>query len=120
MDVALNMRIRQGQVFGKKVRLNDGNIVLEYTNAVNGSSQTAAGGKVAIPEKFEISIPVFKGLDAKRYTVEARFRYRLTGGALKIQYELVRPAKVMEAAFKEMLAEIQKAAKTTVLFGLPE
>ena len=120
MDIALNMRVKQGQVFGNKVNLNDGNIVLEYTNQVEGSAQSSSGGKIAIPEKFEISIPVFKGLDAKRYTIEARFRYRLTGGVLRIQYELVRPAKVMEAALKEMLAEIQKVAKTDVLFGLPE
>jgi uncharacterized protein YfdQ (DUF2303 family) len=120
MDIALNMRVKQGQVFGNKVNLNDGNIVLEYTNAVEGSAQSAGGGKLSIPEKFEISIPVFKGLDAKRYTIEARFRYRLSNGALKIQYDLIRPAKVMEQAFKDMLAEIEKAAKTAVLFGTPE
>uniref|UniRef100_A0A6M3KGA5 Uncharacterized protein n=1 Tax=viral metagenome TaxID=1070528 RepID=A0A6M3KGA5_9ZZZZ len=38
MDIALNMRVKQGQVFGNKVNLNDGNIVLEYTNAVEGSA----------------------------------------------------------------------------------
>jgi len=120
MDIALNMRVKQGQVFGNKVNLNDGNIVLEYANQVDGSAQSSTGGKLAIPEKFEISIPVFKGLDSKRYTVEARFRYRLTGGSLTLRYDLVRPAKVMEQAFKDMLADIQKESKTTVLFGTPE
>ncbi len=120
MDIALNIRVKQGQVFGNKVNLNDGNIVLEYTNSVDGSSATASGGRVAIPEKFEISIPVFKGLEATRYTIEARFRYRLNGGNLTLRYDLVRPAKVMEQAFKDMLGEIEKESKTRVLFGTPE
>ncbi len=118
MDIALNIRVKQGQVFGNKVNLNDGNIVLEYANQVDASA--GAGGKLAIPEKFQINIPVFKGLDAPRWKIDARFRYRLTGGNLTLRYDLVRPAKVMEAAFKDMLAEIQKAAKTVVLFGLPD
>ena len=118
MDIALNMRVKQGQVFGNKVNLNDGNIVLEYTNQVEGTAGTT--GKVAIPEQFEIKIPVFKGLDSPKYAIVARFRYRMANGALTLRYDLVRPAKVLEAAFKDMLAEIQKAAKTVCLFGQPE
>jgi uncharacterized protein YfdQ (DUF2303 family) len=121
MDVALNMRVRQGQTFSKKVNLNDGNIVFEYANLVEGSGGASPTGEsLKIPERFEISIPVFKGLDAPKYMIEARFRYRLSGSALKIQYELIRPAKVMEQAFKSMLDTIQTEAKTLVLFGLPE
>lgn len=120
MEIALNMRVQQGQRFGNKVNLTNGNMVLEYQNIVDGSSQSSAGAKIAIPEKFEISIPVFKGLDAKRYTIEARFRYRLVNGSLQLRFDLVRPVNVFEAAFKEMLADIEKAAKTKVLFGTPE
>ena len=120
MDIALNIRVRQDQVFGNKVNLNDGNIILQYQNVVEGTAQQTSGEKVAIPEQFEISIPVFKGLDSPKYTVEARFRYRLAGGKITLRYDLVRPGKVIEQAFKEMLAEIQKASGTTVLFGQPE
>lgn len=120
MEIALNMRVQQGQRFGNKVNLTNGNMVLEYQNVVDGSSQSAAGAKIAIPENFDISIPVFKGIEAKRYTIEARFRYRLVNGTLQLRFDLVRPAKVFETAFKEMLADIEKAAKTRVLFGVPE
>ncbi len=118
MDVALNMRVKQGQVFGNKVNLTDGNLVLEYANQVDATA--GAGGKLAIPEKFEISIPVFKGLESPKYTVEARFRYRLNSGQLSLRYDLVRPAKVVEKAFKDLLDTIQNVSKTTVLFGSPE
>lgn len=121
MGIALNMRIRSGQVFGKRVSLKDGAINLEYHNTVDGSGGSSPTGEnLAIPEKFEISIPVFRGLDSPRYTVEARFRYRLNGGALSLRYDLVRPAKVVEAAFKAMLEEIETAAGTKVLWGTPE
>lgn len=120
MDIALNIRVRQDQVFGNKVNLNDGNLILQYQNQVEGSVPQPNGEKVAIPERFEISIPVFKGLDSPKYTVEARFRYRLASGKITLRYDLVRPAKVMEQAFKDMLAEIEKEAKTKCLFGTPE
>ena len=118
MDVALNIRVKRGEVFGNKVNLTDGNLVLEYANQVD--AQAGAGGKLAIPEKFEISLPVFKGLESPKYTVEARFRYRLNSGQLSLRYDLVRPAKVVEKAFKDLLETIQKVSKTTVLFGSPD
>jgi len=120
MDVALNMRIRQGQVFGKKVRLNDGDIVLEYSNSVEGTSTMATGETLTIPERFEISVPVFKGRDAPKYIVEARFRYRLNNGSLKIHYDLVRPNKTIETAFAALLDEIETTANTKILWGTPE
>lgn len=120
MDIALNMRVRQGQVFGKRVNLKNGAINLEYHNTVDGSGGSSPTGEsLAIPEKFEISIPVFAGIDSPRYTVEARFRYRLNGGALSLRYDLVRPAKVVEEAFKVMLEEIEGATGIKVLWGTP-
>lgn len=118
MDIILNFKVRQGQAFGNKVNLHDGNMVVEYTNQVEGGA--GQSGKVAIPQEFTIKIPVFKGLIEPKYEVGARFRYRLQNGGLTLRYDLIRPAKVMEQAFKDMLAEIQKASKTTVLFGSPE
>jgi uncharacterized protein YfdQ (DUF2303 family) len=120
MDIALSIRVRQGQVFGKKVNLNDGNIVLDYANNVEGTAGGLTGERIQIPERFEISIPVFKGLDTPKYTVEARFRYRLQGGNLTLRYDLVRPHKVIEQAFKDLLSKIQTEAGTQVLFGTPE
>ena len=120
MDIALSMRVRQGQVFGKKVNLNDGNIRLEYTNTVEGSAGSSTGESLIIPERFEISIPVFQGLNTPKYNVEARFRYRLSNGNLTLRYDLVRPKKTLELAFTYMLSEIQVKAKTIILFGQPE
>ena len=78
------------------VRLQDGNVRLDYTADVSGS--TGRSGEIVVPEMIKIGIPVHDGLGAPKYAFDARFRYRLNGGALTIWYELVRPKKVVDAA----------------------
>jgi uncharacterized protein YfdQ (DUF2303 family) len=119
MGIALNMRVSQSQGFAKAVRLQDGNVQFTYSNVVEGSASNAAGA-ITIPEIFKISIPVFEGLKAPHYVLEARFRYRLHSGALTIRYELVRPHKVIEEAFADLVYQIQDETKAIVLFGTPE
>lgn len=120
MDIALNMKVSQIQGFAKAVRLSDGNIDFTYTNEVDASAKGATGGKITIPETFTIEVPVFEGPSAPKYKIDARFRYRLNGGALSVQYELVRSHKVLEQAFTDLVDKIAKATKQPILFGSPE
>lgn len=121
LEIALSMKAKSNQSLSSKADLNNGAITLEYVNVIEGSAQSASGGKVSIPEEFTISIPVFRGLDEKKYQIKARFRYRVQGPSLKVRYELIRPELVFEQAFKDMLADIEKAiGSKKVLFGLPE
>lgn len=117
MDIALNFKVQQGQTFSKAVNLDNGMIDLTYANTVEAS---AGAGKVSIPGTFTIRVPVWSGLDAVAYEVTARFRFTLLNGALKIRYELIRPHKVVEQAFKDCLTKIETQAKTKVLFGSAE
>lgn len=119
MDIALNLRVKQSQGFSNAVRLQDGNIQFAYSNVVEGSAANEAGA-IVIPETFRLSVPVFEGLQAPKYELEARFRYRLHSGALTIRYELVRPHKVIEQAFKDLVVKIEAETKAKVLFGTPE
>lgn len=114
MDIAINMRVTQAQGFSKAVRLQDGNVRFTYSNDVSGSA-----GDLAIPEIFKICIPVFEGLGADRYTMDARFRYRLVNGELKVRYELVRPHKVVELAFDKTIRLIEKETQQKIFFGTP-
>ena len=119
VEIALNFRVKSGMHFTSALRLEDGNCELAYTETVDGSTQNAKGNKIKIPENFTIEIPVFDGLNAKKYRIEAYFRYRVAGGALTIWYQLVRPHKVMEQAFKDLVAQIAKESKAEILFGTP-
>jgi len=120
LQIALNFRVNADVRFSVAQRLNDGNHELAYQNVVSATAGSSAGGKLQIPEKFTIAIPVWAGIDAKKYKIEARFRYRLREGALTIWYELIRPRNVMEQAFKDLWDQIAKATKAPILHGTPE
>lgn len=120
LAIALNFRVKADVAFSIAQRLEDGNVELGFSNTVQGSATGAGGGKVKIPETFHIEVPVFAGLNAPRYKVEARFRYRLADGKLTLWYELVRPAKVVEKAFADIWESIKKATKAPILLGTPE
>jgi len=120
MQLALNFRVAEKIAFANPTRLQDGQTELTYSQIVEGSSQSAKGGKVKIPETFTIEIPIFAGLNAVRHAIEARFRYRLVGGVLSIWYDLVRPHKAVEEAFRAVWDYIQDETQTTILHGSPE
>lgn len=120
LAIALNFRVKADVNFSAAQRLQDGYVDFGYSNLVNAEAKGDNGHKLQIPEQFTIEVPVFAGIDAKRYKVEARFRYRLREGKLTLWYELVRPHKVIEQAFKDVWTEIEKATKAPILHGTPE
>lgn len=125
LAIALNFRIKADVAFSVAQRLTDGRINLGYSNMVDASAEApaapgASAVKLTIPEKFTIEVPVFAGLAAPRYQVDARFRYRLREGKLTLWYELERPHKVVEAAFEELWESIKAGTNATILHGSPE
>lgn len=119
LDIALNIKVHQEQGFSNRVNLSNGKVNLVYDNDVSASATNDAGQNLSIPEEFKIRIPVFEGIQAKGYDIMARFRYRLMGAKLKLRYELVRPHKVVELAYIELLEKIKDATGATILFGAP-
>ena len=117
MEMALNFRVNSSASFSKSARLSDGNTQFTYNNTVEGSAQGSAG-TIKIPEQFTIEVPVFEGREPKKYRIDARFRYRLAGGELKLWYELVRPHKVMEQAFLDLVTQIEAAVEDKLFFGV--
>lgn len=121
LQIALNFRVKADVTFSHVQRLQDGNIALQYQNIVTAQGGSAAGaGDLSIPELFAIEIPVFDGINARKYMVEARFRYRLREGKLTLWYELVRPHKTVELAFSEIWEQIAADTKAPILYGTPE
>lgn len=121
LQLALNFRVNSEVQFSLAQRLQDGNVELAYNNVINASAPSGNGaGKLKIPELFTIEIPVFDGLASKKYKVDARFRFRLADGKLTLWYELVRPMKVVEQAFKDLWEQIKKETKAPILHGTPE
>lgn len=118
LEIALNFRAKQQISFKSGVRLQDGQVQFEYVEQNDGGG--GASGKLSIPETFTIEIPVWAGLDARKHVFEGRLRYKLSSGTIAFRYELVRPHKVIERAFKETLDRVQKGVKDApIVFGKP-
>ena len=73
------------------------------------TTAAAAGktGRLAIPDTFTLALQVHEG--GPLYKVEARFRYRITDGSLRLGYKLTRPGDVLRDAFGQVLDVIREA-----------
>lgn len=67
---------------------------------------------LSLPSQFTISIPVFNG--GTLYAIDANLRYRVSQGGLTLWYELVRPHKSLEHAFKAVADQIREGTEVPV------
>lgn len=114
LEMALDFEATQSGKFVAGQRLKDGSQNLQWVADNNASNS------VELPDMITLSIPVFE--NSAPSTIEARLRYRIdkNEGKLTLWYELVRPHKVLEAAFRNTWATIAKEASATILLGTPE
>jgi len=117
-EIVLTMKVSEAVNWKQIGVLANGQIQFTYDNLIEGVATTKAAGEVKIPDQFLLLVPVFFGLDAKAYEVKARLRYRRNGGAIKVWYELERPHKIIEQAFRDLHAQV-KAECGGVLLGRP-
>ena len=112
LEMALNFEAAQSGNFIAAQRLQDGSHNLQW-KADNNST-----GTVKLPEFITVSIPVFENEAPTK--MQARLRYRVPDGKLAIWFELVRPHKVLKAAFRATWARIATEAEAVLLLGTPE
>lgn len=112
LEMALNFEAAQTGAFVAAQRLQDGSHNLQW-KADNNSS-----GTVKLPEFITLAIPVFE--NEATTELQARLRYRVKEGALAIWFELVRPHKVLETAFRATWQRIATETGAVVLLGSPE
>ncbi|KVN30740.1 phosphopentomutase [Burkholderia pyrrocinia] len=113
LSIALNFEASKGGNFVSATRLQDGSVDFVWREDVN-----ATGNKVKMPTEIALEIPVFE--NGAKYPVSARLKYRVKDGGLTIWYELVRPHKVLEDAFRAIWSDIEAQTETKILLGSPE
>lgn len=89
--------------FKSAVRLENGSIGFNYVETVQ---QVEGTGRLTMPDKFSITIPVFVG--GMNYIVDANLRYRVHSGGLTMWYELVRPQVTLDHAFNKVIETIRE------------
>jgi len=107
LEVSRTLEAKKAVQFGSSIRLSDGQNQFTYEETIEG---TSAKGQMRIPEFFLIAIPVFEGSTTANQ-IKARLRYRINNERkLVMWYDLERPHKDLEAAVRDVWAEI--AGKT--------
>ena len=96
--------------FESAVRLDNGETQFTYNEEIKG---TAGKGTLEIPEIFVLGIPVFHGGDA--YKLEARLRYRINDGQLLMWFDLLRPERLLEDAFNQVIARVKEQLPVMLL-----
>lgn len=108
LGLATNLSVRKDVAFRSATRLSDGQTQLLYEETVEASK-----GDMKLPDRFVLGLEPFEGAGA--YKVEARLRYRIAEGKLALWYDLLRPDKVLEAAFGEVLVAVQTSLSDTAM-----
>jgi len=106
LSIAANFRATQTQTINSAVRLSDGNNQFTFDNVVQSETKNASGNTISIPEKFQLSIPVFDGLNEPKYELTAMLCHRVNNRELKIWFDLIRHRKVLQQAFSDLVSKI--------------
>jgi len=111
LEIVSNLKGNTSVSFTSSKRLSDGQTQLQYIEEHEGSA--GVKGDIKIPETFQLGMRVFEGGEA--YQINARFRYRITNGNIKMWYDLVRPHKVIQAAVEDEYQEIKQQTKCQLI-----
>lgn len=108
------------------MQVNEASVVKQVQNLSTGEAQIvfesthsdAAGQPIKMPGMFVLAIPVFK-LGAL-YRIAARLRYRKMSSGLHFWFDLWRPDRSFDHAFREACVRAQVETNLPLFFGKPE
>lgn len=105
------LRVHAQDQVEQKVNLQSGEGAIVYRS----EHQNESGGKIDVPQLFQIGIPVFDRGAA--YIMVARLRYRINGGTVMWLYKLHRADLVFDDAFNEAVARTEQETEVPVYLG---
>ncbi len=110
-----NLQAKRNVDFASAVNTTNGQVQFTYQETVTGAGSRQ--GQMVLPDRFKLGIPVFVNGDP--WAVDARLRYRITDGGLALWFDLERPEKVLEHAFKDVVKAVSEGIGMAALMGLP-
>lgn len=115
LEIATTIQAKTDINFSSSKHLQNGQIQLGYTENID--ARAGANGALQIPKVFTLGMRVFK--NGEGYKLQARLKFRLNSGTVKFWYELDRPERVIEAAFKSYIDTLREKSGYSVLLGTP-
>lgn len=118
MSVALTLQTKTDVEFSSKLNRQNGQTQVTFHEKIAATHAGASEGKMGIPEFFCLAIAPFRGGVAQ--VVLCRLRFRASGGKASFEYQIIRPHKIVEHAWKMVAADIAAATGENVLLGKVE
>lgn len=113
LELIKSFEATAGSDFKSAIRLENGDRQIKYTHTTQ--AKAGVNGDLIIPDSFFLKLPVFN--NGPEYDVEARFRYKVSEGQLRVGYEIVRPHKIIELALHEARTAIEQTLALSILHG---
>ena len=113
LEIAQSIQATTKSTFESGSRLHSGERKLVYTE--DTTAKAGGRGELKIPETFKIAVVPFEGAD--RYSMTARFKYRIERGQLALGFKLEQPEERMAAAFGDVLGRIVESIDQPVMNG---
>lgn len=113
LELATSFQARRNASFERGTRLQSGDVQLrwvETTTATAGSK-----GHLEVPERFRIRVAPYLGVDPVE--LDARLRWRINDGHLRIGYALHRPDLAEQEAFDRIRALVAEAVQADLHLG---
>lgn len=114
LEVATTIQAKTDINFSSAKRLDNGQVQLGYTEVID--AKAGSDGALTIPREFTLGLRIFKNGDG--YAIKARLKYRMLSGAVKFWYELDRPERAIEDAFRGYIEQVKEHTSYTVLIGI--
>lgn len=114
LELSRGLTMRVGAKIQNVVNLGTGEAQMQFVT----EHQDASGAPLKVPSAFLLALPVFQ--NGAPYEVCARLRYRNKDAAIVWFYELYRPERIFEHAFKEACAQAQSETGLPLFVGSPE
>lgn len=102
LEIASSFQAASSASFSKAIRLDNGQVQLQYVENING--QAGPKGALAVPKDFDVMLRPYVGCSPT--VVQARFRYRIEGGRLSLWYDLFRADDILRETFDVILARV--------------
>ncbi len=103
IELALTFEAKSKADFQSSTRLDNGDVKFEFVETV--AAKAGQKGSIEIPKQLMLALRPYLG--GPRVWVMAHFRYRVSGGSLRLGFALERPENILETAFADIVAEIR-------------
>ncbi len=113
LEIAQSLDAKTNVDFKSASRLSNGQVKFAYVEETKAKAGEA--GDIEVPETFRIAIRPYLG--GTVYGITVRFRYRVTQSGLVLFYKLERTQDILEAAFGDIVKQLEDGVAPVVNDG---